>query len=83
MGRYAYLIYIMQQIAFMLLGLTLWKCTEFLNANENLTVFLSLVFAVILGMVVYHIIELPALRFAKRLEQIADNSDKKNGNLIK
>lgn len=78
MGRYAYSIYIMQQIAFILLGLTLWKCTEFVNANENLTVFLSLVFAVILGMVVYHIIELPALRFAKRLEQIADNSDQKS-----
>lgn len=74
-GRYAYSIYIMQQVAFILLGLTLWKCTHFVNANENLTVLLSLAFAVILGMIVYHIIELPAMRAAQRLEHIADNSN--------
>lgn len=72
MGRYAYSIYVMQQVAFLILGATLWKCSEFINTNENLTVAMSLAFAVLLGMAVYYIIELPAMRCAKRLEHIAD-----------
>lgn len=75
MGRYAYSIYIMQQVAFILLGMTLWKHSEFINANENLTVLLSLAGATLLGMTVYHIIELPSIRFAKKLEHIADKTE--------
>lgn len=74
MGRYAYSIYIMQQVAFILMGLTFWRWSGFVNSYENLTVLLSLAFATTLGIIVYHIIELPAIRIAYKLEHIADNS---------
>ena len=57
-GKYAYSIYAMQQIAFYLLGATLWKNSSFIT-NIPLCISVSLIFATVLGIATYYLIEQP------------------------
>lgn len=61
LGKYSYSIYVMQQICFYILQKTLWKTTIINNTFACIAV--SLVFSVLVGIVVYHVIEKPSYRW--------------------
>ena len=68
LGQYSYSIYVMQQIAFWLLKVYFWKNTDFLQNHFALTIVLSLIFTLILGIVTYYIIERPMIIWYKNLK---------------
>ncbi len=57
LGRYAYSIYVMQQICFWILQKTLWQTTLINQMSVCLSI--SLLFSIFVGIVVYHLIEKP------------------------
>lgn len=61
LGKYAYSIYVMQQISFWILQKTLWK-TQIIE-NVSICILISLIFSVILGVVTYYFIEKPGYEF--------------------
>ncbi len=68
LGKYSYSIYVMQQISFWLLGLTLWRQTNFLQNHFALTITLSLLFSTLIGAIVYYIVEKPVTSWYKNLK---------------
>lgn len=64
-GRYAYSIYVMQDVSFDILRMTLWK-NEALVSNVYLNLILSVSFSVLLGIVTYYIIEKPTTTLYQR-----------------
>lgn len=66
-GRYSYSIYIMQQVAFWILKLTLWKNTDFAVNNTLQCIAVSTVFAVVIGILSYYIIEKTSAAVLKKL----------------
>ena len=58
LGRYSYSVYVMQQVSFFILQRTLWKTS--IIPHVWLCLFLSITFAVLVGVVVYHLVERPA-----------------------
>ena len=67
LGRYAYSIYVMQQISFYLLQRTLWK-TE-LVSYEGPCILISLACAAAMGIAVYHLIECPGMELYHRIKK--------------
>lgn len=67
LGKYAYSIYAMQEIAFYILEKTFWKNTEFLKTHVAASLMISMAFAAVTGAVVYHLIEKPASELGKKL----------------
>jgi len=65
LGRYSYSIYVMQGITFLLLESTLWK-TPYFIIHTKLTSFITLITAVILGILAYHIAEKPLSAYLKK-----------------
>ena len=65
-GKYAYSIYVMQQVTFYLLQMTLWKSAHFVS-NIPLCIAVSVAFSVAIGIITYYLVEIPA---AKRLSAI-------------
>ena len=61
LGKYAYSIYVMQQISFWILQKTLWK-TQIIE-NTSICILLSLIFSIILGIITYHLIEKPGYKY--------------------
>ena len=61
LGKYAYSIYVMQQISFWILQKTLWK-TQIIE-NTSICILLSLIFSIILGIITYHLIEKPSYKY--------------------
>ena len=61
-GRYAYSIYVLQQVAFVLLAKTLWTRKAAFAARPVLFLVLSILLATALGVLAYHLVERPALR---------------------
>lgn len=61
LGKYAYSIYVMQQISFNILQITLWK-TSIIN-NTVICIIISLLCSVLLGIITYHIIEKPSYKY--------------------
>lgn len=72
-GKYAFSIYIMQDIVFVFFRNYLWK-QEYLVLNfPILTIIISLLSAVLLGVLTYHLIEEPCAKFLKK--KLLDNYD--------
>lgn len=66
-GKYAYSIYVMQMISFYILEKTLWKNTGLLKEHPGTALLFSLMTAVILGAVSYHVVEKPAAEYGRRV----------------
>lgn len=64
-GKYAYSIYVMQQIAFNILKKTLWKNTEFVD-NVPLCLAISVILPVIIGVLTYYLVEIPVGKKVKQ-----------------
>ena len=56
-GRYAYSIYVMQEVAFAILERTFWKNTTFLHDHPVEAITISILLTLALGIVTYHIVE--------------------------
>ncbi len=69
MGKYAYAIYVMQQSSFFILSKTLWTKCEFLYAHTYRALVISIIFSVLLGIAVYHLIEQPAIKVYKKWKE--------------
>lgn len=65
LGRYAYSIYVMQQVSFYFLGKTLWLYQGIIEC-EWLCLLLSVFFSVLIGIIVYYLIEVPFIKIYKR-----------------
>ena len=73
-GKFAYSIYVMQQITFNILGLTLWKYSVFVN-NVPVCITISLLFSVLIGIITYYLIEIPVGKYIKQsLEKLFINN---------
>ena len=57
-GKYAYSIFMSHRIAFAIISATLWK-TDFVIYHNYLTIFYSIIIAILFGIVVYYLIEKP------------------------
>lgn len=66
LGRYAYSIYVMQQISFYILQRTFWQRKEFIANNEILTVIFSIMICIFIGVITYHLVEQPAVKMYER-----------------
>ena len=64
-GKYAYSIYAMQEIGFLLLKKTVWNWTPLLS-NVALTLTGSVLFCTLLGIAVYYLVEKPCTEFYTR-----------------
>lgn len=75
LGRYTYSIYVMQQLAFFVLGKTLWSNTAFIQEHVLLTLLISTGVCVLMGIIIYHAVEKPAVMLYKRWKhrQVCDN----------
>lgn len=65
-GKYAYSIYVMQQIGFWILQRTIWK-TAIIN-HVSFCLIISTLFCVILGIITYYAIEKPFSRIGSKFE---------------
>ena len=65
LGKYSYSIYVMQQVAFDIMGITLWKHTDFLANYPVISTVLSLLIAVLTGIFTYHLVEVPGGKFLR------------------
>lgn len=65
-GRYAYSIYVMQQIAFNILQKTLWQTA--IVDNVSICLVISLVFCTVVGVLTYHLVEQPCAKLYSKLE---------------
>ena len=66
LGRYSYSIFMMQWAAFGLCRRTLWLHEDFVKENPVLTVALSIIYCVALGVAAYHLVERPGAAFLKK-----------------
>lgn len=67
-GKYAYSIYVMQGTGFLILQKTLWLNKEFV-ANVPLTIIVSILFILVLGIVGYYFVELPCANLYHKWSQ--------------
>jgi len=79
-GKYAYSIYMMQQIAFYILQKTFWQNTAYMHAHFVRTLVISTALSIVFGIAVYYIVEKPSYyfltKFGKRL--FAESSNRQN-----
>ena len=60
LGRYSYSIYVMQSICFHLLAKWFWRLNpEFVNTHVAITLTVLVVFAALVGVLAYHVVERP------------------------
>lgn len=69
LGKYAYSIYVMQQISFDLLKRTLWKNTALVLGHPYPTCIVSVAFSVLVGIAVYFLVERPCAAAYRRWKQ--------------
>jgi len=67
-GKYAYSVYVMQQISFWILRRSLWKNAAFVE-NVPLCLFFSLLFSISIGIATYYLVERPAVRLYARIKE--------------
>lgn len=65
-GKYSYSIYVMQQISFWLLGMTFWKNTDFLYRHTLISIAISVLLSIALGIAVYYLVEKPCWALYKK-----------------
>ena len=68
-GKYAYSIYVMQEVAFAILKRTLWKNTDFLHDYPVAAIATSVFLTAALGIPTYYLVEQPSARFLKKTLQ--------------
>lgn len=66
-GKYAYSIYVMQQVTFYLLQKTLWTNSDFVQNHAYRCIAVSILFSVLFGIATYYVIEKPCARLFKKL----------------
>lgn len=64
-GRFSYSIYVMQIIIFLIFQQTLWKNQAFIFEHVYLNIFITLLSSVIMGILTYKFVEVPAGKFLK------------------
>lgn len=70
LGRYSYSIYVMQQISFYILRDTVWKNTSLLENHTYISLCISIVFSILVGVLTYHIIERPAIKLYQKWKDV-------------
>lgn len=66
LGKYSYSIYVMQQVVFYILQNTLWKNECLVLNHIYICLIISIIFSVITGIIVYHLVEKPCVSFSKK-----------------
>ncbi|MDY6382788.1 MAG: acyltransferase [Cyanobacteriota bacterium] len=66
LGRYSYSIYVMQQTAFWIMQNSIWKNRSLILNHLTMCIIISLLFSILLGVIVYHLIEKPFVDFYKK-----------------
>lgn len=66
LGRYAYSIYVMQQVCFWILQRTLWKTAVI--QNIPVCIGISLVFSIVVGVGTYHLVEKPGNKVFRNIK---------------
>lgn len=69
-GRYAYSVYVMQEIAFAILKRSFWKNTVFLYNYPVAAIAFSIFVTITLGVLTYHLVEQPAAKILRKNLQI-------------
>lgn len=73
LGRYAYSVYVMQEVAFGILKRTFWKNTGYLERYPVCSIMISVVITFGIGIITYHLVERPSGRLLKnRLAFLSD-----------
>lgn len=67
LGKYSYSIYVVQQASFDILDKIFWSSTHYPRSMPVLSLIVSILFTVLLGILMYYIIERPAMRIGQRL----------------
>ncbi len=65
LGKYSYSIYVIQKLGFFLLRKTLWKNAELLEGYPALSIFLSVLIIVGMGIGLYYLVEKPFVKLYK------------------
>lgn len=68
-GKYAYSIYVMQQVSFHVLGITLWSKHSLIVNYPLLMLILSVVFCIIVGIITFYLVERPVDRYIKNYKK--------------
>lgn len=74
LGKYSYSIYVMQQVVFYILQNTLWKNESLVLNHIYICLTISIIFSVITGIIVYHLVEKPCVSFSKKWLEFNNNS---------
>lgn len=61
-GKYSYSIYVMQGIAFIILGNNLWNKPDFIK-NIPVCICISLIFSILLGILTHYLVERPSFNY--------------------
>ncbi|MBO5386262.1 acyltransferase [bacterium] len=72
-GKYAFAIYIMQEVSFVFYKNYIWNQAVLVTTHPILTIFISLFLSITLGVFTYHLIEDPCAKFLKK--KLLDNYD--------
>ncbi len=67
LGKYSYSIYVVQQVSFDMLNKIFWTPTHYPRSMPIVTLIVSILFTVSLGILIYYIIERPTTRIGQRL----------------
>ena len=77
MGKYCYCIYVMQQAAFVIMRKTTWKWNKELWMNlPVLSIIVTTIFSIALGVFAYHLVERPCSNWYKRRKTAKSNESK-------
>lgn len=82
MGKYSYSIYVMQQFTFNVLSKTFWHNKDFVYNHPYLTVFISVIACVVSGVIIYHLVERPAVGLYKKWKVYRKAREKQDYNLV-
>ena len=75
-GRYAYSIYVMQQTAFCIMKRTIWGNANLMSCPV-LSIVVSMIIVVALGIVAYYVVERPAARLGGLLFNLSNGTGAK------